>query len=68
MRANHERLVRLEVEGAGGRLMSVMGDGTLSVFDGPGRRCEPRSRFVGQRPTMSGDAGGCPRVSCNATG
>ena len=35
LRANHERLVRLEVEAAGGQLMSVMGDGTLSVFDGP---------------------------------
>ena len=35
MRANHERLVRVEVEAAGGQLMSVMGDGTLSVFDGP---------------------------------
>lgn len=41
MRANHERLVRLEVEAAGGQLMSVMGDGTLSVFDGPSKavRC-----------------------------
>ena len=35
MRANHERLVRLAVETAGGRLMTVTGDGTLSVFDGP---------------------------------
>lgn len=41
MRANHERLVRLEVEAAGGRLVSVMGDGTMSVFDGPSKavRC-----------------------------
>ena len=35
LRADHERRVRLEVETAGGRLVSVMGDGTLSVFDGP---------------------------------
>ncbi len=35
MRAAHERLVRLSVESSGGRLMSVVGDGTLSVFDGP---------------------------------
>ena len=35
MRASHERLVRLAVETAGGRLVSVVGDGTLSVFDGP---------------------------------
>ena len=41
LRANHERLVRLEVEAAGGQLMGVMGDGTLSVFDGPSKavRC-----------------------------
>ena len=35
MRADHERLVRLAVETAGGRLMTVTGDGTLSVFDSP---------------------------------
>ena len=35
MRADHERLVRLAVETEGGRLMTVTGDGTLSVFDGP---------------------------------
>ena len=35
LRAAHERLVRLAVSDAGGELVSVMGDGTLSVFDGP---------------------------------
>ena len=35
MRADHERLLRLAVESAGGRLMTVTGDGTLSVFAGP---------------------------------
>jgi class 3 adenylate cyclase len=35
MRAAHERLVRVTTEESGGRLLSVMGDGTLSVFDGP---------------------------------
>ena len=35
MRADHERMVRLAVENAGGRLMTVTGDGTLSVFDSP---------------------------------
>jgi class 3 adenylate cyclase len=35
MRADHERAVRLAVETAGGRLMTVTGDGTLSVFDSP---------------------------------
>jgi class 3 adenylate cyclase len=35
LRADHERQVRLAVEGNGGDLMTVTGDGTLSVFDGP---------------------------------
>lgn len=33
VRGVHEREVRLEVERAGGRLVDVTGDGTLSVFD-----------------------------------
>ena len=35
LRSDHERLVRLAVETLGGRVMTVSGDGTLSVFDGP---------------------------------
>ena len=35
MRADHERVVRWAVEENGGELMTVTGDGTLSVFDGP---------------------------------
>ncbi len=35
LRAGHERQVRLAVEEAGGELVSVTGDGTMSVFDGP---------------------------------
>jgi class 3 adenylate cyclase len=35
LRAAHERLVRLTVDSFGGQLISVVGDGTLSVFDGP---------------------------------
>ena len=35
LRATHERHVRLEVERSGGRLVSVTGDGTFSLFDGP---------------------------------
>jgi class 3 adenylate cyclase/pimeloyl-ACP methyl ester carboxylesterase len=35
LRADHERQVRLAVERNGGDLMTVAGDGTLSVFDGP---------------------------------
>lgn len=41
LRAAHERQVRLQVEDDGGRLVSAVGDGTFSVFDGPSRavRC-----------------------------
>jgi class 3 adenylate cyclase/pimeloyl-ACP methyl ester carboxylesterase len=35
LHAAHERQVRLSVEGAGGRLANVTGDGTFSIFDGP---------------------------------
>lgn len=35
MRTAHQRQVRLAVETFGGHLMSVTGDGTMSVFDGP---------------------------------
>ncbi|MFN2560763.1 MAG: adenylate/guanylate cyclase domain-containing protein [Jatrophihabitans sp.] len=35
IRAHYERRVRLAVEEAGGRLVNVSGDGTLSVFDQP---------------------------------
>ena len=35
VRADHERVVRWAVEENGGELMTVTGDGTLSVFDGP---------------------------------
>jgi class 3 adenylate cyclase len=44
LRADHERSVRLAVETGGGRLMTVTGDGTLSVFDSPTRavRCADR--------------------------
>jgi class 3 adenylate cyclase len=41
MRSAHERLVRLALEREGGDLVNVMGDGTLSVFEGPSKavRC-----------------------------
>lgn len=44
LRAEHESSVRLAVETSGGRLMTVTGDGTLSVFESPTRavRCAER--------------------------
>jgi len=46
LRDAHVREVRLAVESAGGRLVKLLGDGTLSVFDGPGRavRCADEIR------------------------
>ena len=46
LRDDHERQVHLAVENAGGRLVKVLGDGTLSVFEGPGRavRCAEEIR------------------------
>ena len=40
----HERMLRREVEGVGGRLVKLIGDGSLSTFDGPARaiRCAER--------------------------
>jgi class 3 adenylate cyclase len=35
MREDHERVVRLAVDDNGGEVMTVTGDGTLSVFAGP---------------------------------
>ena len=49
MRADHERMVRLAVENAGGRLMTVTGDGTLSVFDSPTKAVRAQRRSVGRR-------------------
>ncbi len=40
----HERVLRREVEAAGGRVIKLVGDGSLSTFDGPARaiRCAER--------------------------
>jgi class 3 adenylate cyclase len=40
----HERFLRAEVEDAGGRLLDLIGDGSLCTFDGPARaiRCAER--------------------------
>lgn len=44
LRSDHERLVRLAVETGGGRLVKVLGDGTLSLFESPSKavRCAER--------------------------
>jgi class 3 adenylate cyclase len=46
LRGAHERLVRLAVEEADGTLMSITGDGTFSVFDGPSRGVRVAERII----------------------
>jgi class 3 adenylate cyclase/pimeloyl-ACP methyl ester carboxylesterase len=47
LRAAHEREVRLHVEAAGGRLLNVIGDGTISLFDGPTRAIRAAVQIAG---------------------
>ena len=74
LRSDHERLVRLAVETMGGRVVTVSGDGTLSVFDGPSAavRC---AETITREATESGIAvragihtGELERDSMNVTG
>ena len=53
LRAAHERSVRMNVEQAGGRLVNVTGDGTISVFDGPTKAVRCAADIVGD----AGDLG-----------
>ncbi|HEX7716166.1 MAG TPA: adenylate/guanylate cyclase domain-containing protein, partial [Marmoricola sp.] len=46
LREAHERLVRLAVEETEGSLLSVTGDGTFSVFDGPSRAVRVAERIL----------------------
>ncbi|HWB65771.1 MAG TPA: adenylate/guanylate cyclase domain-containing protein [Mycobacteriales bacterium] len=48
VRDTHERQVHLAVEQAKGRLVKVLGDGTLSVFDGPSRAVRCADTIRGQ--------------------
>ena len=59
LRATHERHVRLEVEQSGGRLISVTGDGTFSLFDGPtdAVRCADGIRKAAKKLGISVRAG-----------
>ena len=44
---DHERVVRAEVGAAGGRVMKMIGDGSLSIFDGPARAIRCAERIIG---------------------
>jgi class 3 adenylate cyclase/pimeloyl-ACP methyl ester carboxylesterase len=46
LRGTHEREVRLHVENRGGRLLNVIGDGTISLFDGPTRAVRAAKEIV----------------------
>lgn len=43
----HERILRREVEGAGGRVVKLIGDGSLSTFEGPARAIRCAERICG---------------------
>ena len=43
---HHEQLLREHVAAAGGRVVKMIGDGSLSVFDGPARAIGCASEFV----------------------
>jgi class 3 adenylate cyclase len=59
LRADHERLLRLAVETNGGRVLTVSGDGTLSVFSGPNPavRCADKIRLQADAAGISIRAG-----------
>ncbi|HVT22699.1 MAG TPA: adenylate/guanylate cyclase domain-containing protein [Mycobacteriales bacterium] len=52
IRDAHERQVRLAVEDAGGRLVKVLGDGTMSLFDGPSRAVRAADVIRNQAPDL----------------
>jgi class 3 adenylate cyclase/pimeloyl-ACP methyl ester carboxylesterase len=74
VRGAHERQVRLAVERAGGRLVTVSGDGTFSIFDGPTRavRCAAEicraARDLDLTVRAGVHTGELERVGPNATG
>lgn len=74
VRAAHERQVRMLVEEAGGRLVHVTGDGTLSVFSGPTRavRCAHEicgsARHLGLRVRAGVHTGELERVPGDVSG
>ncbi len=44
--SEHARLVRGEVESSGGKLVDMIGDGSLSIFDGPAQAIRCAERIV----------------------
>ena len=74
LRGRHEAMLRDHVEGAAGRVVDIVGDGSLSVFDGPARaiRC---AQAICQAAPQLGLAvraglhtGECERVGDNLAG
>jgi class 3 adenylate cyclase len=50
--AVHERKLRGEVEALGGRLVKLIGDGSLSTFDGPARAIRCAERLCAAAPEL----------------
>lgn len=74
LRASYERLVRVIVDDAGGRVVNVMGDGTFSLFDGPIRavraadRVCSRAAEIGVRVRSGVHTGELERTALDLTG
>jgi class 3 adenylate cyclase/pimeloyl-ACP methyl ester carboxylesterase len=72
--ASHERQVRLQVERAGGRLVTVTGDGTFSIFDSPTKAVRSASEIcrsahdLGISVRAGVHTGELARMGPNATG
>ena len=70
----HERMLRREVESAGGRVVKLIGDGSLSTFDGPARaiRCAERVCAAGRELDLEIRAGlhtgECEMIGDNVSG
>ena len=52
LRNTHERQVRHEVERRGGRLIKVVGDGTMSVFEGPTKAVRAAEAICSQAASL----------------
>ena len=50
--ADHRRLVRAEVEAVGGKVADMVGDGSLSTFDGPARAIRCAEGLVTTAPQL----------------
>ena len=68
--SEHERVVRAEVGAVGGRVIKMVGDGSLSIFDGPAQaiRCAERIIAGVRRSSASRSGPDCTPESASSCG